>query len=82
MIYGKLWLVVKPTVGVPVFLGAVAVGSFCVHLALLNNTTWVKKFLNGSAPPAAAAKAEADATPVALAPLATTVAVASTTPTR
>ena len=55
MIYGKLWLVVKP---------------------------WVKKFLNGSAPPAAAAKAEADATPVALAPLATTVAVASTTPTR
>jgi light-harvesting protein B-800-850 alpha chain len=57
MIYGKLWLVVKPSVGIPLFLGAVAVGSFAVHLALLNNTTWVKKFLNGNAP-AATAKAE------------------------
>jgi light-harvesting protein B-800-850 alpha chain len=56
MIYGKLWLVVKPSVGVPLFLGAVAVGSFSVHLALLNNTTWVKRFLNGNAP--AVAKAE------------------------
>jgi light-harvesting protein B-800-850 alpha chain len=27
MIYGKIWLVVKPSVGVPLFLGAVAVGS-------------------------------------------------------
>jgi len=47
MIYGKMWLVVKPTVGVPLFLGAVAVSSFCVHLAIMSNTTWVKKFLNG-----------------------------------
>ena len=31
MIYGKLWLVVKPTVGIPLFLGAVAVSSFLVH---------------------------------------------------
>jgi light-harvesting protein B-800-850 alpha chain len=29
------------------FLGAVAIGSFSVHLALLNNTTWVKAFLEG-----------------------------------
>ncbi len=49
MIYGKMWLVVKPSVGVPVFLGAVAVGSFAVHLALLTHTTWVPKFLNGNA---------------------------------
>ena len=49
MIYGKLWCVVKPQVGVPIFLGAVAVGSFCVHLALVTNTTWVKGFLNGAA---------------------------------
>ena len=66
MIYGKTWLVVKPTVGVPLFLGAVAVGSFCVHLAVMSNTTWVKKFLNGAAP-AAAATAEAPSK-VALAP--------------
>ncbi len=49
MIYGRIWLVVKPTLGVPLFLGAVAVGSFAVHAALLTNTTWVKKFLNGKA---------------------------------
>jgi len=66
MIYGKMWLVVRPTVGVPIFLGAVAVGSFCVHLAIVTNTTWVKKFLNGD-PPAATASVEAPAK-VALAP--------------
>lgn len=65
MIYGKMWLVVKPTVGVPLFLGAVAVGSFSVHLAIMSNTTWVKKFLSGA--PAATASVEAP-TKVALAP--------------
>ncbi len=65
MIYGKMWLVVKPTVGVPLFLGAVAVGSFSVHLAIMTNTTWVKKFLGASA----AATAVVDTpTKVALAP--------------
>jgi light-harvesting protein B-800-850 alpha chain len=49
MIYGKMWCVVKPTVGIPLILGAVAVGSFSVHLALATNTTWVKAFLNGKA---------------------------------
>lgn len=70
MIYGKLWLVVKPSVGIPLFLGAVAVGSFSVHLALVNNTTWVKKFLNGNAAPVVAAAAvptDAAAPPVATA---------------
>lgn len=43
----KMWLVVKPTVGVPLFLGAVAVGSFAVHVAVLSNTTWVADFLSG-----------------------------------
>lgn len=70
MIYGKLWTVVKPSVGIPLFLVAVAVGSAFVHTALLLNTTWVKKFLNGSA---ATATAQADtATPVAAAPPTTT----------
>ncbi len=49
MIYGKLWCGVKPSVGIPLFLSAVAVGSFAVHVALVTNTTWVKDFLNGSA---------------------------------
>ena len=49
MIYGKMWCVVKPSVGIPIIIGAVAVASFSVHLALTLNTTWVKKYLNGSA---------------------------------
>jgi len=32
-------LVVKPSVGVPLLLGAVAVSSFAVHYALLTHTT-------------------------------------------
>lgn len=56
MIYGKLWLVVKPTVGVPLFLGAVAVASFAVHYMLLTHTTWVPRFLNGSGAPATKAE--------------------------
>lgn len=47
MIYGKMWLHVKPSVGIPLFLGAVAVSSFSVHYALLTHTTWVPQFLNG-----------------------------------
>ncbi len=43
----KLWLVVKPTVGIPIFLSAVAVGSFAVHVAVLTSTGWVSDFLSG-----------------------------------
>lgn len=43
----KMWLVVSPNVGVPIFLGAVAVGSFAVHVAVLSNTSWVSDFLQG-----------------------------------
>ena len=43
----KMWLVVNPTVGIPLFLSAVAVGSFAVHVAVLSNTTWVADFLSG-----------------------------------
>ncbi|MDP2118937.1 MAG: light-harvesting protein [Hoeflea sp.] len=45
----KMWLVVKPTVGVPLFLTAVAVGSFAVHVSVLRNTTWLPQFLSGGA---------------------------------
>lgn len=43
----KLWLVVSPAIGVPVFLGAVALGSFSVHVAVVSNTSWVSDFLSG-----------------------------------
>ncbi len=44
----KMWLVVKPTVGIPLFLTGVAVGSFAVHVAVLTNTGWVSDFLQGN----------------------------------
>ncbi|MEL6447092.1 MAG: light-harvesting protein [Pseudomonadota bacterium] len=43
----RMWLVVKPTVGIPLFLGAVAVASLVVHFAILNNTTWFPAFFGG-----------------------------------
>ena len=58
MIYGKLWCVVRPSVGIPIIIGAVAVASFSVHLALTINTTWVKGFLNGGAGTVAAISTE------------------------
>jgi light-harvesting protein B-800-850 alpha chain len=67
MIYGKMWTVVRPTVGVPIFLAAVAVGSFSVHLAIVTNTTWVRGFLNGSAGKAAVMAPAATAAPEAAA---------------
>ncbi|MEM0934699.1 MAG: light-harvesting protein [Pseudomonadota bacterium] len=61
----KMWLVVPPAVGVPIFLGAVAVGSFSVHVAVLSNTSWVSDFLSGqplgSGDEMAAAKINAEA---------------------
>jgi len=66
MIYGKLWLVVKPTVGIPLFLGGVAIGSFMVHYMLLTNTTWLKKYYEGK--PAVTAMADAPAATAAAAP--------------
>lgn len=60
MIYGKIWLYVKPSTGIPVFLGAVAIGAFAVHLALVTNTPWLKGYFSGNAGKVVAA---ADATP-------------------
>jgi light-harvesting protein B-800-850 alpha chain len=73
MIYGKLWLVVRPTVGIPLFLGAVAVSSFAVHYQLLTHTTWVPRFLNGSAVKTAEVETPAS---TAMAPPTTLVAAA------
>ncbi len=73
MIYGKLWLVVKPTVGIPLFLSAVAVSSFAVHYMLLTHTTWMPKYYNGAATKTAAADAPAT---LAAAPPGATVAQA------
>jgi light-harvesting protein B-800-850 alpha chain len=47
MINSKMWLVVKPTVGIPLFLGGVVVASLSVHTALLLNTAYFPAFLQG-----------------------------------
>lgn len=44
----KMWLVVKPTVGVPLFLSAVAIGSFAVHVAVLSKVNWYNQYLVGA----------------------------------
>jgi light-harvesting protein B-800-850 alpha chain len=59
----KIWLVVKPTVGIPLFLSAVAIGSFSTHLMILRNTTWVPAFLQGK-PKARAAALDTPVAPV------------------
>jgi light-harvesting protein B-800-850 alpha chain len=70
---GKIWLVVKPTVGLPAFLGGVAVISLVVHSAVLNNTKWYPAFYSGKAAVAAVMPKTAAATP---APVATAAAPA------
>ncbi len=45
---GRIWCVVNPTVGLPLFLGAVAVTSLIVHFSVLSNTTWFASYWNGS----------------------------------
>ncbi len=71
---GKIWLVVKPTVGLPLFLGGVAVIALSVHAALISNTDWFPAYWNGNkakavaAAPAAAAPAAVAAPAVAPAP--------------
>jgi light-harvesting protein B-800-850 alpha chain len=49
----RIWLVVKPTVGVPVLLGAVAVTALIVHASILSHTTWFSAYWQGRARPAA-----------------------------
>lgn len=64
---GRIWLVVKPTVGLPLFLGTVLIIALLVHYAVLSNTSWFPAYWQGAAKPAAtaAAPAVADSTVVA-----------------
>jgi light-harvesting protein B-800-850 alpha chain len=44
---GRIWTVVHPTVGLPLFLGSVAVTSLIVHYAILSHTTWYPAYWQG-----------------------------------
>jgi light-harvesting protein B-800-850 alpha chain len=52
---GRIWCVVKPTVGLPLFLGGVAVIALTVHAAVLTHTTWFSDYWKGSSRTRAAA---------------------------
>jgi len=63
---GRIWTVVNPTVGLPLFLGSVAVTALIVHYAVLSNTTWFAGYWNGGHAKAKAASVESTGSPVAL----------------
>lgn len=65
---GRIWCVVKPTVGLPAFLGGVAIISLCVHTAVLTQSDWFPAFVKGGKKAVAAAPAAA--APAAAAPAA------------
>ena len=68
----EIWLVVKPTVGLPLFLGSVAITALLVHYSILSHTTWFSAYWEGNAKPKVEAVAAAPA-PVA-APMAAVAA--------
>jgi light-harvesting protein B-800-850 alpha chain len=70
MTNGKIWLVVNPTVGIPVFFAGIVVASLSIHTAILLNSDFFPAFLKGGAPKAAVAAAAPAAAPVAAAPVA------------
>jgi light-harvesting protein B-800-850 alpha chain len=57
---GKIWTVVKPTVGLPLLLGSVTIIALLVHFAVLTHTTWFGAYWEGhpKAAPAPAASIE------------------------
>jgi len=69
MYNGRIWLVVRPSVGLPLFFGGVALTSLIVHAAVLTHTSWYPAYLNGNqhvrvaAATAASGEAAAPATP-------------------
>lgn len=44
---GRIWCVVSPTVGLPLFLGSVVVISLIVHHEVLNNVSYFAGFWAG-----------------------------------
>ncbi|MBA4132305.1 MAG: light-harvesting protein [Hyphomicrobium sp.] len=63
---GRIWCVVQPTVGLPLFLGSVAVTSLIVHAAVLNNTTYMGDYWSGKSITAASVTPAKGTSPVVL----------------
>jgi light-harvesting protein B-800-850 alpha chain len=45
---GRIWCVVSPTVGLPLFIGGVAVTSLVVHASVLTNVSWFANYWEGA----------------------------------
>jgi light-harvesting protein B-800-850 alpha chain len=63
---GRIWCVVNPTVGLPLFLGSVAVTSLIVHYSVLSHVSWFGSYWNGSAAAKTAAAVDTSTKPVAV----------------
>jgi len=63
---GRIWCVVNPTVGLPLFIGGVAVTSLVVHASVMTHSTWVGEFFEGG-------KAKTAAVDTTIAPVASNV---------
>jgi light-harvesting protein B-800-850 alpha chain len=44
---GRIWTVVNPNHGLPLFLGSVAIIALLVHYAILSHTTWFSAYWQG-----------------------------------
>ena len=44
---GRIWTVVSPQIGLPLFISAVAVTSLIIHFSILTHTTWFPAFMQG-----------------------------------
>lgn len=45
---GRIWCVVNPSIGLPLFLTGVALTSLAVHTSVMTNTTWMSNYWQGS----------------------------------
>jgi light-harvesting protein B-800-850 alpha chain len=64
---GRIWCVVNPTVGLPLFLGGVATISLIVHASVMTHSTWVGNFFQGGGAKTKVSQS-ADAPTVAMTP--------------
>ena len=46
---GRIWLYVRPTVGIRLFFIAFVFAALAVHASILNNTTWFASYWQGGA---------------------------------
>jgi light-harvesting protein B-800-850 alpha chain len=74
---GRIWCVVNPTVGLPLFLGSVTLIALGVHAEVLSHTTWFSGYWQGKAGKTAQVLAAPDAATAPGASVAPTAAPAA-----